>query len=212
MARPTPLDLPTARSLEAQLRARIAPCVDLPVFSPDECARIVGLRDTLGFDIAPIVDRTYSSAASRAHVVDSEVRKTERTHILATPATRWIFDRVGAILEGVNQKVWQFDIDHFEPFQLLCYPAGGHFDWHSDLGDRGISALRKVSATILLSAPDSYAGGDLQILDAGKEITPRREHGRGVFFPSFQNHRVLPVTSGRRDVLIVWSVGKRPLR
>ncbi len=213
MAALLPLDLPTTRNLLSGQSARISPAVELPgVFTPDECARIIALRDTLGFDQAPIPKRSDITGEQRVHAVDTSVRRTERTHILDTPAHRWIFDKVGAAVQEANDATWQFRIAFMEPMQLLAYPQGGHFEWHSDLGDRGIASLRKVSATILLSDPDSYEGGDLQLLDGGKELTPGRNQGMAVFFPSFQNHRVLPVTRGTRHVLILWTVGKRPFR
>lgn len=182
------------------------------MFTPSECARVMALRQTFGFDQAPVVVREATPAAQRSHQVAPEVRLTERTHLLLGPSTRWVFERVAAAVGSVNDQVWRFQIDWVEPLQLLAYPEGGHFEWHSDLGDRGATAHRKVSATILLSAPESYEGGDLQLLDAGRTLTPVRQQGRGVFFPSFVNHRVRPVTRGTRVVLIVWTVGRVPFR
>jgi PKHD-type hydroxylase len=212
MPAPRPLLLDEARALDQAAAARMAPCVEAPVFSPEECARIIAFRQSLGFDQAPVVVREAPTSSRRSHQVDARVRQTERTHLLAGPTTRWVFDRVAAVVEAVNAQVWRFQIDFVEPLQLLAYPEGGHFDWHSDLGDRGATSHRKVSATVLLAAPESYEGGDLQLLDAGRTLTPARHQGSGIFFPSFVNHRVRPVTRGTRYVLIVWTVGRAPFR
>lgn len=191
----------------------MSPAVELPgLFKPEECARIIARRAALGFDAAPIPVRRQDGGKARTHEVDPSVRHTERTHILHCSEDAWIFDRLAQGVEAANQRAWRFRISYLEPLQLLRYPPGGHFDWHSDLGDRGLTALRKVSATILLSAPTEYAGGDLQLMDGGKQITPQRGQGNAAFFPAFQNHRVTEVESGARLVLILWTLGKHALR
>ena len=209
-----PLDLPLATGLEQGQQARIAPAVELAgVFSPEECARIVARREVLGFDQAPIpMMAAGAEGSTRSHAVDPDIRRTERTHLLPGRDHAWIFDRVGQAVQTANAQAWQFKVAYMEPMQLLCYPVGGHFHWHSDLGDRGLSSLRKVSASILLSDSQSYDGGDFQLLNGGLELTTGRSQGRGIFFPSFQNHRVTPVTRGLRYVLILWTVGKHSLR
>lgn len=208
----SPLDLATAEAIVRESPARIAPLVEVDgVFTPEECQRIVARRQQLGFDEARIP--TYARPGGpRYQVVDKSVRATLRTHILDRPEDRWIFERLGAIIEATNEKVWRFKLSFIEPLQHLSYPEGGHFLWHSDLGDQGITSLRKVSGTILLADPESYDGGDLQFLVAGKEVTPGRAQGKAIFFPSFMNHRVTEVTRGTREVLIVWTVGRAAFR
>ena len=168
-------------------------------------AKIEALRST------PI-EGDFPAILPHRHVVDRAVRRTERTHILSTPDHSWIYERLGASVEVANGQAWQFKLSYLEPLQLLAYPEDGWFDWHSDLGDRGVASLRKVSASILLSDPDTYEGGELQLMNAGKELVPGRSQGRAILFPSFQNHRVLPVRRGTRHVLILWTVGRHPLR
>lgn len=212
MSRPVPIDLPTADAVVRESDARMAPLVEVEaVFTPEECRRIIARREVLGFDDAPI-PTAAAGAKARAHQVDRSVRDTLRTHLLPTPEHAWIFDRLGAVVATTNDHTWRFRIAFMEPLQHLSYPEGGHFLWHSDLGDRGIASLRKVSATILLSAPGDYDGGDLQLLVAGKEITPGRGQGKAVLFPSFMNHRVTAVTRGVRHVLILWNLGRHALR
>jgi PKHD-type hydroxylase len=213
MAGLTPVDLPTAQALVAGSAARMAPAVELPsIFSAEECRRIIGLRTRLGVDAAPIPVRPPGEGAQRRHEVQEGVRKTERTHIMHNREQAWIFERLAAAVEKVNSRAWDFRVAHMEPLQLLVYPEGGHFDWHSDLGDRGIASLRKVSATIHLSAYTDYEGGDFQLMSGGQAVSTQRAEGHGVFFPSLQNHRVLPVTRGQRAVLILWTIGRHPLR
>lgn len=213
MARLAPLTPALVRSLESAQNAQMAACVGVDgVFDAEECRRIIALRDSLGWDDAPIPVARDGSGPTRSHAVDTSVRRTERTHILATPDTQWIYDKLSDAVNTANDRAWGFRIGYMEPLQLLRYPTGGHFEWHSDLGDRGIASLRKVSSTILLSAPHEYDGGDLQFLTGGKELTPTRALGKAILFPSYMNHRVTPVTRGARYVLILWTVGKRSMR
>ena len=210
MSRLTPIDPATAQAVVADSDTRMAPLVEVEaVFSPEECRRIIARREVLGFDHAPIP--TYAGGA-RSQVIDRSVRTTLRTHLFDNPDHRWIFDRLGEVIRITNDHTWRFRLSFMEPLQHLSYPEGGHFLWHSDLGDTGITSLRKVSATILLSAPSDYEGGDLQLLVAGKEVTPGRGQGKAVLFPSFMNHRVTEVTRGTRHVLILWTVGKTAFR
>ncbi len=207
------MDLDAGQALERGQAQQLPPLIEVPrVFTPEECARIVSLRSELGFDAAPIPVDTAVTARERSHAVDTSVRHTERTHVLSSAKTRWIYDRLSQTVTQINQKTWGFRVSYMEPLQLLRYPVGGRFRWHSDLGDRGLTSLRKISATILLSSGDAYAGGDLQLMSGAQVLSPVREQGRGAFFPSFVNHRVTPVSAGHRDVLILWTVGKRSFR
>ena len=210
MSRLRPLDLPTAQALVAGSDADLPSSVDIPaVFSPAECARIVSLKDKLGTDEARIEGRDNDRAHRR---VDGGIRQTDRTHILPGPAHAWIFDRVAALVEQENGRHWRFRLSHLEPLQLLTYPEGGHYDWHTDLGATGLMALRKLSLTVQLSDGIGYDGGDLEIRVGGRCTVPPRSIGSAVLFPSWQPHRVTPVGRGTRHALVCWIVGKRSLR
>ena len=131
---------------------------------------------------------------------------------MANPQTQWMYDRLAETVERVNGETWQLRISHMEPLQLLRYPVGGHYDWHTDLGAKGILSLRKVSVTVLLNGPDQFEGGQLEIQAGSQVIRPALQQGSAVLFPAWQRHRVAPVTQGVRDALVLWIVGKRSLR
>ena len=63
--------------------------------------------------------------------------------------------------------------------QVATYKDGGHFDWHMDVGADKLS-LRKLSATIQLSNPDDYDGGELEFM--GQEILAPKERGTAIVF------------------------------
>ena len=208
-----PLDLPAAKALDAAPAPRMPPVVEVPrVFDSDECLRIVALHDSLGHADARMPAAEQPAAGvERVHAVDHSRRYSDRTILAVNEEHRWIYERVIAATLKANRVAWGFDVAHMEPLQLLLYPVGGHIAWHTDIGDRGLTSRRKISATILLTAPETYEGGQLEVMSGGRVIEPSRALGQGVFFPAYQNHRVSPVTMGSRAVLIVWTLGSRPL-
>ena len=104
--------------------------------------------------------------------------------------------------------------------QYGVYGESHFYDWHIDqysnptsgeeYGVPDIPLNRKISATLLLSAPDEYEGGDMMFRDgAGNEyhIDKGREQGSIVVFPSNVSHRVCPVTRGIRRSCVSWILG-----
>ena len=67
--------------------------------------------------------------------------------------------------------------------------------------------------TLLLN--DDYEGGEFEIANYKKTkctiLKPELSKGSIVFFPSFREHRVKPVTKGTRYSLVGWFLGL-PLR
>lgn len=210
MARLQPLDMPTARGLVAASDADLPAAVDAAgVFTAEECSRIIGLQRTLGADVARIAGR---DGARGERSVDPGIRDTQRTHILPGASQRWIFDRLTALVERENAAHWRFRLTHLEPPQLLTYPTGGHYGWHTDLGATGLMALRKLSLTVQLSDGADYEGGELEVQVGGRTVSPPRPVGSAILFPAWQPHRVTPVTAGTRHALVCWIIGKRSLR
>lgn len=114
---------------------------------------------------------------------------------------------------NIATKVWQYDLNFHEYVQYLRYTGGGnHFDWHDDMMlSQEPPRTRKLSMTIMLSHPDEYEGGEFEFgsLIEGKpnikEVS--LDYGEILIFPSIMQHRVKPVTSGVRNVLVSWAWG-----
>jgi PKHD-type hydroxylase len=66
--------------------------------------------------------------------------------------------------------------------------------------------VRKISMTLVLSPENEFEGGGLEIQKPGNIIKPKQGHA--VFFASFINHRVIPITRGVRKSLVVWFGGE----
>ncbi|HYF19316.1 MAG TPA: 2OG-Fe(II) oxygenase [Ramlibacter sp.] len=121
------------------------------------------------------------------------------------PANHWLFHKVGVLFAQANRRYGFELVGLVDALQYTEYGPGQHFDWHMDIG-REQTSLRKLSATIQLSAADEYDGGALEFV--GLAAMPEsRTQGSATFFPSFMGHRITPVTRGLRRSLVAWAAG-----
>jgi PKHD-type hydroxylase len=90
------------------------------------------------------------------------------------------------------------------------YEGGGEFGTHVDNAirqQRGGGALRirsDLSATLFLSEPEDYDGGELVIEEMYGPQTIKLPAGDLVLYPSKSLHRVTPVTRGARVSSFMW--------
>ncbi|MFZ1765963.1 MAG: Fe2+-dependent dioxygenase [Candidatus Nitrotoga sp.] len=89
------------------------------------------------------------------------------------------------------------------------YENGMYFGSHVDGGMRlipgtGEKIRTDVSATLFLSAPDEYDGGELQIEDTYGMHTAKFAAGDLLIYPSTSLHRVTPITRGVRTACFFW--------
>ena len=63
-----------------------------------------------------------------------------------------------------------------------------------------------------LSDPQDYEGGNFEIQNSGatkKQLFEMKKKGSVIIFPSFLQHRVTPVTKGKRLSLTGWAIGAK---
>lgn len=89
------------------------------------------------------------------------------------------------------------------------YRGGEHFATHVDNAVRvkrgGTDRLRSdLSATLFLSPPESYEGGELTIEDTYGAHTVKLAAGDLILYPASSLHHVTPVTSGERVASFFW--------
>ncbi len=89
------------------------------------------------------------------------------------------------------------------------YAAGATFDTHVDSAIRirrgsDFRVRADLSATVFLSDPADYDGGELVIEDQFGAQTVRLPAGHMVLYPASSVHRVTPVTRGRRVASFFW--------
>lgn len=170
-------------------------------FNDSEIEQINRVADDLGF-----MDASF--AKDGGFVVDHGVRKTEVTWIPPGDVfNHWIFQRLTAIINDVNQEYFNYDLDYIENLQYSVYRDGGFYDKHLDTNYESVGKARKLSFVIHLTDPSEYEGGELLLHLSSSPTKPPCKKGTIVFFPSWALHEVTPVTKGTRITLVGWCTG-----
>ncbi|MBK8628861.1 MAG: Fe2+-dependent dioxygenase [Sphingomonadales bacterium] len=102
---------------------------------------------------------------------------------------------------SMAEKIW--------PPVFNCYRDGGHYGTHVDsalmrLPEAGLTIRSDLSATLFLSEPEGYAGGELVIEEQYGAQAVKLAAGDMVLYPSSSLHQVTPVTQGERVCAIMW--------
>ena len=167
--------------------------------------------------------------------VDKDKRNAKNAWV---PTGHWIGGFVWHYIQRANRENFLYDLIGIdgESMQYTVYGEGEYYGWHNDQGlssfykpicsasiDRTDGAklasdfvntnceyVRKLSFSLLLSDPDTYEGGNLQLLgETGKSYIAPRKRGTIILFDSRIQHRVQKVTKGVRKSLVGWTVGPR---
>ena len=180
--------------------------VVMDVFTPEECDRIIEIGNW----------ETLETAKVRGGSVQSQIRSSSLRFIEPDGVkVKWIFERLKEITDNVNDRIYEFQLNYFSPPQFTHYGVGDYYDWHMDLlMGKPCEAMfmRKLSATVFLSNPKHYTGGELLMgrnTDGGHEEIIEAKQGSMVLFPSFIWHKINPVKSGERYSLVVWNEGHK---
>jgi len=177
------------------------------VFSSSFCNQLMKENDQKKLELAKIADG------------NSVNRKSYVTWLNDTSLNTKIFD----IIQSINQKTkWNFSLTELEPLQYTVYSLRNFYDWHIDSHtkpyDNGL--IRKLSFTICLNDNETennnYTGGDFELClphpyhNKNKYFRFRKVFKQGtiIVFPSHIWHKVHPIISGTRKVLVGWVVGK----
>ena len=123
----------------------------------------------------------------------------------------WACSVISHYINLANKKTWQYDLNTLESIQISVYQEGGHYGWHSDYGtSTRQNWTRKLSASVLVTDPSEYDGGDLVFIDYhGNEVNTPKEKGTILVFDSRIPHKVKKVTRGRRVSLVTWMYGPK---
>jgi PKHD-type hydroxylase len=123
----------------------------------------------------------------------------------------WVSSIFSHYFNKVNRDFWEYDLNYLTGIQITTYEPGDHYTWHSDYGTSlDERYTRKLSASLLITDPSEYEGGDLEFIDYhGNTVSAPREKGTMVIFDSRIPHRVTPVTKGKRISLVAWMLGPK---
>ena len=124
----------------------------------------------------------------------------------------WLTQLLSSYIHEVNQSVFRFHLTtwHSDLQYILYEGKGTQYKWHSDNGaEENESGVRKLSLVLSLSDPNEYEGGEFQIiLNGNKQMeTFKFNLGECIIFPSTSLHRVRPLKSGKRSVIVGWYGG-----
>lgn len=166
-----------------------------PLFTATECEQIIALPGEYQFS-------TVTDEQGHDLRLDA-MRQAQVKHILANPENHWLLERIWHAFSRINHSIFQFRLDQtVTGTQIIHYPEGGHYDWHTDIGPATYS-FRKLSMVVFLSDPNTYEGGKLQVHRLGFN----QQQGTAIVFPAYLLHRVEPVTKGHRYALATWAEG-----
>ena len=95
------------------------------------------------------------------------------------------------------------------PPKFNRYSGGGTYGAHIDsalmqVPGTAVTVRSDISATLFLSEPDEYEGGELEIEGPFGVQTVKLDAGDMVLYPSSSLHRVTPVTRGARIASFFW--------
>ena len=173
-----------------------------PIFSPKQCQMVIDKGMSLKKETAEV-----GMGQPKGSGVDPEKRIT---------TISWIpFKDMPEMYRDIEKTMLQANGNHFgfdgmkitEPAQFTHYPTGGFYEWHmdNDVMGKHQPPVRKISMTLLLSPESEFEGGELEFMNKGKRV--RLKQGQAMFFASWLQHRVKPVTRGERKSLVMWFGG-----
>ena len=169
-------------------------------FTPEECDEIVIAKTVAPAREALLVGQNR----------DHNLRRSDLVWLDEVDGMGWVMDRLIDVVRKSNRDRFDFDLQEFaESPQIATYETteGGHFKWHSDIGDGPVARKRKLTLVAQLSKPGTYDGGDLEVMPGAHIVGASRAQGCVTIFPSFHLHQVTPVTKGTRHSLTVWAHG-----
>jgi PKHD-type hydroxylase len=167
------------------------------VLSPDD---VVACRQVI--DAAKWLDGRNSAGFLAAKA------KNNAEADLTDPAVRQWSDRIRQVLAANKTFVAAALPAKICPPSFNRYAVGQAYDVHNDSGlldfGGGVAVRTDLAATLFLSAPQDYDGGELVIEDTFGPVRVKLAAGDMVLYPSSSQHRVEPVTRGVRTAAYFW--------
>lgn len=145
-----------------------------------------------------------ATAGTRAVAVKQNLQ-VEREDPVGRELGQALLARLGRlplfVSASLAERIW--------PLVFNAYRDGGHYGLHSDaalmlLPGAERSLRSDLSATLFLSSPEEYEGGELEIETSFGAQAVKLAAGDMVLYPSSSLHRVTPVTAGERVCAITW--------
>jgi PKHD-type hydroxylase len=155
--------------------------------------------------------------------IDTQIRSSDVAFVYyddeKSDDIKWFFHKTNDVIDSLNEKFYQFDLNGYDQFQYTEYDANKnakylyHLDMH--FGKTTIAydyryEQRKLSFILCLSDPSEYEGGKLSIkVGENNDIEITQKRGRVIVLPSFMLHKISEVTSGMRKSIVIWTTGPK---
>jgi predicted 2-oxoglutarate/Fe(II)-dependent dioxygenase YbiX/peroxiredoxin len=178
-----------------------APALIVPrVLEPEFCRELIGYFERTGSEDSGFM-RTDPQSGKTQLVVDYGHKRRSDCAIEDPALREGLKARITRRLIPAIQRAFQFEVTRIERYLIACYDADSsdHFRPHKDNTTLG-TAHRRFAVTIGLNAGE-YEGGDLRFPEFGQRIY-RAPTGGAVVFSCSILHEALPVTKGRRLVIV----------
>lgn len=175
-----------------------------PLFSPTDCAEVLGSLDPDRWRHAQVEGE--DDGGHYAGVRPDERSVTHQP--LPLTGDGWPLFTLLDVIAAVNEEIYRYDLSGIEAHDypnVLRYEmaAADHFRPHEDTGPH--QSTRKLSFSVQLSPSADYQGCDLIFPHRGE--TADREQGTLTVFPSILRHTVTPVIRGTRYAIVGWIHG-----
>lgn len=133
---------------------------------------------------------------------------TRNTSVTFAEENYWLSEKFATFATEANKICgWDYLVTGKENVQFAEYGVDQHYAWHTDTFPLlGKPTDRKVSVVCLLN--DEFEGGEFDLRLYNDYPVPL-EKGTMIAFPSMLEHRVRPVTSGKRYSATMWFYGPR---
>ena len=145
----------------------------------------------------------YEDGAATAGPVARELKRN-----LQVPQASESARKCGAVVLDAlrrNQTFYSAALPHRLHGPLFNrYDPGMRYGDHVDNAVMGASVRSDLAATLFLSAPDEYQGGELTVLDTFGAHKIKLPAGSMILYAGSSIHHVEPVTSGRRLAAVLW--------
>ena len=168
------------------------------VLKPDEVAHFRAALDAAEWADGRIT-AGYQSAKAKDNL------QLPETH----PVARDLGDRILKALAANSLFMSAALPSKIFPPLFNCYRGGQSFGTHVDNAVRAVAGTTHrvrtdVSATLFLSAPDEYDGGELVVEDTYGAKSVKLPAGHMVLYPGTSLHQVRPITRGTRLASFFW--------
>ena len=190
----------------AQVMRPYAPVLYVPgVFDPTFCRHLIEVFENRGSELTG-VNRSYDAGVAGVDVKDTKV-KVRRDHTVQDPVLAERINRfmVRRLLPEVA-RAFGHRITHAEAYMIGCYDqeTGGYFRPHRDNVSHN-TRQRRFALSLNLNTGE-YQGGQLRFPEYGPHLY-NPAAGDAVVFSCSLLHEALPVTAGRRFVLLTFFYG-----